>query len=184
MSINMEIKILNLPFDVNTSNILISKVYEDNRPIVNEFIINHCAEYRDYLDDTLFICYQISEGYKQILGIFSFKENAIPIDGVRDDINFNELNYLIIDWCVLNYECLLRVFSIILPMLVDRNDSNNECIWFNYRGSLYSRKIDKVFKTCREYYFQNESEYFASTIVDIQQQIDENEYWFNLLLNH
>ena len=178
----MEIKTINLPFDVDTNAILIAKASADNMPRVEEFVTNYAVEYKDCLDADTYMCYQQLGDAIQVVGIFSFNGNP-PFENIEDNINCNELSYLIADLRILNFKCLLRVFSIILPLLVNRNDDNDEGIWFNYRGSLYARKIDKVIKTVKVYYFQNESDYFASKIVEIRQQIDNNEQRINLLLN-
>ena len=181
--VDMEIKIINLPFEVAANAILVTKVSEDNIPRTEEFVTNYAVEYVDCLNDDLYMCYQQIGGIIQVVGTFSFKRNMPPIEHIGDNINCNELSYLIIDLRILNFDCLERVFSIILSLLVNRNDNNDEGIWFNYRGLSYGKKIDNIFKNCREYYFQNESEYFASKIVEIEQQIEENNRRINLLLN-
>lgn len=181
--IDMEIKIINLPFDIEANDILIAKASEDNMPRVEELVTNYAVEYTDCLDDDLYICYQQLGDTIQVVGVFSFKRNVPPIGNIGDSINCNELSYLITDLRILNFECLQRVFSIILPMLVNRDDNKDEGIWFSYQGALNAKRIDKLFKTCKEYYFQNESEYFASKIVEIKQQIDENFRRINSLIN-
>lgn len=181
--IDMEIKTINLPFDVDTNTILIAKASADNMPRVEEFVTNYAVEYKDCLDADSYMCYQQLGDTIQVVGIFSFNGNMPPIENIGDNINCNELSYFITDLRILNLECLQRIFSIILPLLVNRNDNNDEGIWFNYQGSIKARRIGNLFKTCKEYYFQNESAYFASKIVEIKQQIDNNEQRINLLLN-
>lgn len=181
--VEMEIKTFNLPFDVDTNAILIAKASADNMPRVEEFITNYAVEYINCLDDNLYICYQQLGDIIQVVGVFSFKRNVLPIENIGDNINCNELSYLITDLRIMNLECLQRVFSIILPMLVNRENNKDEGIWFSYQGTLNAKRIDKLFKTCKEYYFQNESEYFASKIVEIKQQIDKNIRIINSLLN-
>ena len=173
--VDMEIKTINLPFDVDTNAILIIKASADNMPRVEEFITNYAVEYVDCLNDDLYMCYQQIGGIIQVVGTFSFNRNLPPVDNIENNINCNELSYLIIDLRILNSECLQRIFSVILPLLVNKNDNNDECIWFNYQGSINARRIEKLFKTCRVYYFQNESEFFASKIVDIEQQIEKKQ---------
>jgi len=179
----MEIKIINLPFIVDTNTVLIAKASADNMPRVEEFVTNYAIEYRGCLNDNLYICYQQCEGGMQILGIFSFRNNIPPFKKVEDSINCNELSFLISDLRIMTLECLEHIFSIILPMLVNRDNNNDEGIWLNYQGSLSAKRIDKLFKTCKEYYFQNESKYFASKIVEINQQIEEKTRRINSLLN-
>ncbi len=180
----MEIKKINLPFDVKTNDILIAKASEDNMSRVEEFVTNYAAEYMDSLNDDIYVCYQKLGDTIQVVGTFCFSVNMPPVDGIGDNINCNELGYLIVDLRILNFECLQRVFSLIFPLLVNRNDDNDECIWFNFQGSIKARRIEKLFKTCRKYYFQNESVYFASKIVEIEQQIEENNRRINALLNN
>ena len=179
----MEIKIINLPFIVDTNTVLIAKASADNIPRVEEFVTNYAIEYRGCLNDNLCICYQQCEGCIQILGIFSFRNNIPPFKNVEDSINCNELSFLISDLRIITLECLEHIFSIILPMLVNKDDNNDEGIWLNYQGSLNAKRIDKLFKTCGEYYYQNELEYFASKILEIKQQIDNNNRRIDLLLN-
>ena len=179
----MEIKIINLQFIVDANTVLIAKASADNMPRVEEFVTNYAIEYRGCLNDNLYICYQQCEGGMQILGIFSFRNNTPPIENVGDNINCNELSYLISDLRIITFECLQHIFSIILPLLVNRDDNNDEGIWLHYQGTLCAKKIDKLFKTCGEYYYQNELEYFASKILEIKQQIDNNNRRIDLLLN-
>lgn len=173
-SVDMEIKIVNLPFDVDTNNILIAKSSVDNITRVEEFVTNYAVEYLDRINDNLYICYQQCDGNMQILGIISFRNNT-PFENVGDNINCNELSYLISDLRIITFECLLHIFSLILPQLVNRNDNKDEGIWFSYQKSHIAKRIDKLFKTCNEYYFQNESEYFALKIMEIKQQVDGKE---------
>lgn len=56
--IDMEIKAINLPFDIEANDILIAKASEDNMPRVEELLTNYAVEYTDCLDDDLYICYQ------------------------------------------------------------------------------------------------------------------------------
>ena len=182
--VDMELKIINLPFEVDTNAILIAKPSADNMPRVEEFVTNYAVEHTDCLNDDLYICYQQLGDTIQVVGTFCFNRKMPPIENIGNNINCNELSYLITDLRILNHECLLRVFSVILPLLVNRNDNNDEGIWFSYQGSINARRIENLFKTCREYYFQNESEYFASRIVEIEQQIEENNQRINALLNH
>ena len=95
-SVDMEIKIVNLPFDIDTNNILIAKSSVDNITRVEEFVTNYAVEYLDRINDNLYICYQQCDGNMQILGIISFRNNT-PFENVGDNINCNELSYLISD---------------------------------------------------------------------------------------
>ena len=178
----MEIKIINQLFDVETNAIHITKVSEENMTLAKEFVINYAIEYKEQLNDNLFICYQNSGNSTQILGIFSFKEN-IPSVMIDDgDVNCNELRYIIANSIIMNFKCLQRLFSIIFSLLVNRKDNKDEMFWVNYQTVFYGKRIDKLFKICKEYYFQNESTYFASTIVKIKQQTDNNHQRINSLL--
>lgn len=180
--IAMEIKIINQLFDVETNAIHITKVSEENMTLAKEFVINYAIEYKEQLNDNLFICYQNSGNSTQILGIFSFKEN-IPSVMIDDgDVNCNELRYIIANSIIMNFKCLQRLFSIIFSLLVNRKDNKDEMFWANYQTVFYGKRIDKLFKIWKEYYFQNESTYFASTIVKIKQQTDNNHQRINSLL--
>ena len=56
--VDMELKIINLPFEVDTNAILIAKPSADNMPRVEEFVTNYAVEHTDCLNDDLYICYQ------------------------------------------------------------------------------------------------------------------------------
>ena len=178
--------VLQLPYNRENSievikgNFVISKVDETNVNSVERFLINY-ANGESVALGSAFVVLLPNNGSDQILGLICFEENNVrtkfqfPIKDPRNN-HHTELTYFIVDEKLMDKKLLLDVLMRIIP-LITTTECIDEVIWFDYRGELYSRYIDSVYKRNSQftYYFQNESEYFADKLVSIYEGDIERE---------
>lgn len=182
----MKKMVLQLPYNRENSievirdNFVISKVDETNINFVERFLLNYVNGERISLDGA-FVVLLSNNGNDQIVGLLCFEENNVrtkfqfPIEDTRNN-HHTELTYFIVDEKLMNKELLLNVLMRTIP-LITTTECIDEVIWFDYKGELYSRYIDSVYKRYPQftYFFINESEYFADRLVSIYEVDIERE---------
>lgn len=130
--------------------------------------------------DNAFVLYVSINNSPSILGIICVEPNDVrtkyKIQGTDIETrNYHEFTYFLIDDRLFNKETLVPILQQIFSMIIS-DKPIDEVFWFS-DGELYSRFLDKIFKTCKEYYFINEAGYFANKIISAyNRQIDRATY--------
>ena len=149
-------------------DIRIEPMSESTQGDAVNLILQTNPDSRNNLTKTSFVVYSNVKNSKLLLGIICFEPNDVrtkfPIE--FEDIKpkkYHEITYLLFDDRIFSVKSLCPILKQIFALSVN-TEPIDEFFWFASR-ELYGKLIDKVFKSCSEYYFQNEANYFAEKIV-------------------
>ena len=172
----MKFQLLDLPFctklrENGLTQVQIIQTKRDSQTEIRSFLSNHGITKNIPKTEKTFLCEYNNNGIKEIVGIFSFSDEDIrtKIPNIGNDPisrNYHRLCLLVIDHRLIVKSFLSRAFMIILPLMIDKNDSS-EVFWFYYGGILYSRVTESLAKNHPYYMFKNESDYFADMIIKL-----------------
>lgn len=120
-----------------------------------------------------------------ILGVVCIEPNDVrtKYDIPEQDIekrNYHEFTYVLIDDRLFNEGAITLLLRQLLSLCVSA-EPIDEVFWFS-DNELFLRIINKVFKTCNEYYFQNEAEYFADKLITTHNAHNNREKYLEELI--
>lgn len=161
----------------------IKPINDTLRDDVNNFLTNVYPSYKSSIPHTSFTLSIPKEKSNKLIGVIGFEPNDVRTkysvsEGDATPKNYNEITLMVIDNRLFDTNILTLLLKRIIPMIVSQ-DNIDEVIWLSYQG-LHSKTIDKVFKSCNEYYFQNEAEFFANIIVSKYNDIENS--WLSQIM--
>lgn len=159
--------------DINIDGIKVEPFSETFIGDVKRLLFQTNPSNRNISVDNAYVLYISKNNSPCILGVVCIEPNDVGTKHLiqETDIekrNYHEFTYLLIDERLFNKETLIPLLRQTFSMCVS-NEPIDEVFWFSH-NLLYSRIINKMFKTYNVYYFINEATYFAEKIVSVYKE--------------
>ena len=175
----MNFRIIDSDKTFASGELAVSAVCDENRSQVEAFLSKLPQSHVLAASGKAFICHTGEGSDMKIMGLFAFANNPIS-DGhdipeeSEDGARFTEMTQCVIDKDLLDVNTLSDCLKKMLPAVMDYDTDCDEAVWFDYGDSLFGRRIWRVIKTVRVYYFQNEADYLAERLALCAGMADNN----------
>jgi hypothetical protein len=175
----MNFRIIDSDKTFASGELAVSAVCDGNRSQVEAFLSKLPQSHVLVAPDKSFICHTGEGSDMKIRGLFAFANNPISDDRYipeesEDGARFTEMTQCVIDNGLLDVNTLSDCLKKMLPAVMDYDTDCDEAVWFDYGDSLFGRRIGRVIKTVRVYYFQNEADYLAEKLALCARMDDNN----------
>ena len=184
----MKINLLKSSEALTEDTIKIERISATTEKMVAEFLINYDVKNKDIDIKECFIVSTSINDVQHLVGLFICEPNdirnclqqCVPPD--VEPILYHEISHLYLAEGLFTEGFLVRAFSTIIPCLINYDVSKKEVIWF-YLQEVRSQVIEDIMKHTKgvKYYFENESMYFATHLIQLWKSKKQREDRINLL---